>query len=270
MSALQRPVLSRLVGRLEDERGMALVMAIGIALVLGIAAASVVMYTTSNERHANRQNASTKLYDVAQAGIDNAASQLGGLPSSSASLYDSAFFTSMAAGVRTATMDGANVTWTGTLTDPTPPYFTWRLHATATMPDPTNAGNTMSRTLSADLNIVPKVQQTVTNQAWRYIYSRNNDNNVNTCDQAILNNPGITSSFYVNGDLCLDNSPNTTGPQPPGVDPAVSITVKARAYLTHPPTSIGTAARPVSFVGAVKGCDYRGTQQLPPPAVPSS
>jgi hypothetical protein len=268
-SRLQR-LVPRLVTRLEDQRGMALVMAIGISFVLAIAAASVVLFTTSNERHATRQNATTRLYDIAQGGIDDAASQLGGLPSSSASLYDPAFFTSMPVGNRTAAMDGGTVIWTGTLTDATPPYFTWRLQATATMPDPANSGNTLTRTLSADLNIVPKISQTVTNTAWRYIYSRNNDNDVNTCDQAILNNPGITSSFYVNGDFCLDNSSNIYGPQTPGVDPDVNIVVKGRAYLNHPSTSIGTVSRPVTYVEAVKGCDYRGTQELPPPAVPSS
>ena len=66
-----------IAGRLRDERGMALVMAIGISFVLAILGASVIVFTTSNERHAKRQNATTTLYDIAQAGIDSAAAQLG-------------------------------------------------------------------------------------------------------------------------------------------------------------------------------------------------
>src|SRR6187200_3251454 len=184
MKRLSRLVSTRLAGRLAEEHGMALVMAVGISFVLAISGASVILFTTSNERHANRQNATTKLYDIAQAGIDNAAAQLGALPSSSASLYSPTFFSAMSAADRTKTMDAGTVTWSGTLTDATAPYYTWRLTSTATMPDPANPGNTMTRTLSADLNLVPKISQTVTNQAWRYVYSRSNDNNVNTCDQS--------------------------------------------------------------------------------------
>jgi hypothetical protein len=263
MKRLHRLLSPRFTDRLAEEHGMALVMAVGISFVLAISGASVILFTTSNERHANRQSATTRLYDIAQGGIDNAAAQLGALPSSSASLYDPNFFASISAADRTKTMDAGTVTWNGTLTDATPPYYTWRLTATATMPDPANPGNTMTRTLSADLNLVPKISQTVTNQAWRYVYSRANDNNVNTCDQSILNNPGITSSFYVNGDLCLDNSSNIYGPAAAG-DPDVNIVVKGRAYLNHPSTSLGTAARPATFIEADKGCDYRGTQELPP------
>jgi Flp pilus assembly protein TadG len=257
--------LHGLTSRLRDERGMALVMAIGISFVLAIAGASVILFTTSNERHANRQNATTKLYDIAQAGIDNAAAQLGGKDNvdNDVHLHDATFFDSMPAADKTATIDGGTVTWGGTMTDTTAPSFTWRLTATATMPDPTNPGNTLSRTLSADLPLTPHVQQVTGTQAWNYIYSRGNDGNPNTCDQTIMNNPAVTASFYVNGDLCLDNSSNIYGPQTG--DPAVRVVVKGRAYLNHPSTSIGTSARPLTSIEVDGGCKYRSNPLHSPP-----
>ena len=42
-------LLQTLFGRLRDERGIALVMAVGVTTVLGVAATSVVLFTTSNE-----------------------------------------------------------------------------------------------------------------------------------------------------------------------------------------------------------------------------
>ena len=94
---------STIAGRLREERGMALVMAIGISFVLAILGASVILFTTSNERHSKRQNATVTLYDIAQAGIDNAASQLGAVQqanSQDARLHTGDFFTNMAAARR--------------------------------------------------------------------------------------------------------------------------------------------------------------------------
>lgn len=256
-----------IAGRLRDERGMALVMAIGISMVLAILGASVIVFTTSNQRHATRQNARTTLYDVAQAGIDSAASQLGAVQAANnqdPQLHSSTFFTSMSAASRTATIDGKNVTWTGTLTDSTPPYYTWRLSATATMSDPSSPGHTLTRTLSADLPLAPNLSQIPNTEAWRYIYSRANDGDPNTCDQTIQNNPGITASFYVSGDLCLDNSSNVYGPAAAG-DLPVKVIVKGRAYLNHPATSLGTVARPLSYVEADGGCKYKTNPLHSPP-----
>ena len=259
---------STIADRLCEERGMALVMAIGISFVLAILGASVILFTTSNERHSKRQNATVTLYDIAQAGIDNAASQLGAVQqanSEDARLYTGNFFTNMPAADKAATIDTGTVTWYGVLTDSTPPYYTWRLTAVATMPNPTAPGRTLTRTLSADLPLVPNVSQVPNTDAWRYVYSRSNDGDPNTCDQTIQNNPGITSSFYVSGDLCLDNSSNVYGPATPGVDPNVDVIVKGRSYLNHPSTSLGTVGRPLSTIEVDGGCKYRSNPLHTPP-----
>jgi Tfp pilus assembly protein PilX len=250
-------LLHQLTVRARDERGMALVMAIGVSFVLAVLGATVIVYTTSNEKDANRVNARTKAYQIAQAGVDSAASQLGALASSDANLYSATFFSSKPAADRTTTIDNGTVTWNGVLNNDSPvsiPKYRWRITSTATVPNPAG-GAAISKTITADIKLNPEYWQTPNTDVWKYIYSRANDNDPNTCDQTIQNNPAITSSFYVNGDLCLDNSSNIYGPSTG--EPDVEIVVHGRSYLNHPSTSIGTSARPVTKVWSTLGCKYR-------------
>jgi Tfp pilus assembly protein PilX len=260
--------VTRLAARLRDERGIALVMAIGISFVLAVLGASVILFTTSNERQASRQNGATRVYSAAQAGIDAAASQIGAIDKYH---RDEASYWVCEASVATAAncstqVDGATVSWQGTLTGTDPTSYVWHLSATATMADPANAGQTLRRTVSADLPLKPHRVQLPNTDTWRYVYSRANDGDPNTCDQTIYNNPGIIASFYVNGDLCLDNSSNVYGPLPG--EPPVDVVVKGRAYLNHPSTSLGTSARPLTSIEVDLGCKYR-TQPLSAPPTTS-
>jgi hypothetical protein len=266
-------LLSRIAGRLRDERGMALVMAIGISFVLAILGASVILFTTSNERHANRVNATERAYAIAQAGIDNAASQIGNLGTKQRHIATNYICRqgAVTAANCSASIDGGTVSWSGQLLDLNDsvglfPEYRWRITSISTLANPSSPGGTITRTLTADVPLVPRVDQDPNSDAWHYIYSRANDGDPNTCDQTILNNPGITSSFYVNGDLCLDNSSNVYGPADRDNDPPVNVVVKGRAYLNHPSTSLGTSARPLSYIEADAGCKYKSQPVTAPPA----
>ena len=61
-----------ILARLQDERGIALVMAIGIMFVLTITVSSVMVYTAASAGHANNSNAGQKAYALAEAGVDDA------------------------------------------------------------------------------------------------------------------------------------------------------------------------------------------------------
>ena len=63
---------SRVFARLQDERGIALIMAIGIMFVLTITVSSVMVYTAASAGHANNSNAGQKAYALAEAGVNNA------------------------------------------------------------------------------------------------------------------------------------------------------------------------------------------------------
>jgi hypothetical protein len=62
----------RLLVRLSDESGIALIMALGIMLVLTIALASTIYVASASQRHANTSNAGQKAYALAESGVNNA------------------------------------------------------------------------------------------------------------------------------------------------------------------------------------------------------
>jgi Tfp pilus assembly protein PilX len=259
--------IHRFAERLADERGMALVMAVGVSFVLAIIGASVILFTTSNERHSNRVSANTEAYSIAQGGIDSAVSQLGALDNLSRHIETNYPCTPAGAAATPSncqdTVDAGSVSWTGELVDDTAPSYVWRFTSTSSLSDPSNPGGTITRTVTADVALRPETQINPNTDAWRYVYSRANDNDPNTCDQTIMNNPAIISSFYVNGDLCLDNSSNVYGPT--AGEPAVDVVVKGRAYLNHPSTSLGTSSRPLTSVEVGGGCKYRSNPLHAPP-----
>ena len=74
-----RRISARLLGarpRLDDESGMALVMALGITLVLAIALTTVITFSAAGARDSHRVNAGQKAYALAEAGVNNALSVL--------------------------------------------------------------------------------------------------------------------------------------------------------------------------------------------------
>jgi hypothetical protein len=101
--------------RLADERGMALVMALGIAMVLTILGSALVLYSSSNDKQASRSAAMEKLYHATQAGVDSAVAQLA--QGGAAAFTNPAFFSSMPAASKASDVDGIVVAWTGDLCD---------------------------------------------------------------------------------------------------------------------------------------------------------
>src|ERR671919_251121 len=170
---------NRFALHLRDERGMALVMAIGVSFVLAILGASVILFTTSNERSSNRVRAATRAYQIAQAGIDSAAAQLGN--STQAQRVSLGYFSSMPASSKTATIDNGTVSWDAQLFNDSVsgiPKYRWRITSIASVPNPAG-GAAVSRTITADIKLAPDFFQTPNTDVWRYIYSRANDGKPN-------------------------------------------------------------------------------------------
>ncbi len=57
---------------LRDERGIALIMSLGILFVLTISLGTVIYVTSASARHAEHSNAGQKAYALAEAGVNNA------------------------------------------------------------------------------------------------------------------------------------------------------------------------------------------------------
>src|SRR3954469_11758732 len=67
---------SRLLTRLGDEAGIALIMALGIMLVLTIVLSTTIYLASSSGRHATSANAGQKAYALAETGVNNAVAVL--------------------------------------------------------------------------------------------------------------------------------------------------------------------------------------------------
>src|SRR5262245_32093988 len=118
-------ILRTLAARLRDERGMALIMALGISMVLAVAGASLILYSVTNEHHSTRSRSGVRGYDIAQTGIENAAAQIaaapdtdGDLPYKSADPDDPTLFSALPAASKTETFGpGEQVVWDAQLWD---------------------------------------------------------------------------------------------------------------------------------------------------------
>src|SRR6266566_5760170 len=185
-----RKLFRRLV---RQERGMALMLALGITTVLSLSVVSVIDYTAANARNATLSAKKTSVFDLAEAGINNAVAVLNN-PSNNTLDPD-------ILPVRTSSYEGGSVAWSGTLDRAA---AVWTLSSTGSYHNPTgpNAG-TVTRTLTAKVSVVPTVTQPLNNPVWNYLYAGHTGS---TCDQTLSNNISGSSRMYVAGNLCL--SPN--------------------------------------------------------------
>jgi len=139
--------------RLADERGFALIMAIGILMVLTISVTSVITYTGAGSRGASLDESGQRAYALAEAGINNALSVLaktgtdptaiGAQPSDADDPY----------ATLTTYANGGTARWGATYIQAT---RTWRIKSIGSTPNPTGPTATaVQRTLYADVTIPP-------------------------------------------------------------------------------------------------------------------
>src|SRR4051795_2836520 len=113
LAAESARVPRRLLVRLSDERGIALMMALGIMLVLAIALTTTIYLTSSSGRHANSSNAGQKSFALAEAGVNNAISVLHAAYDVPSPPTFPGLSTLLP--VRTSAYDTGSVTWSGSL-----------------------------------------------------------------------------------------------------------------------------------------------------------
>src|SRR4029453_16334885 len=120
-------VRSRTLARLRDERGIALVMAIGILFVLTVTLGTVIYATSASARHAEHSNASQKAYALAEAGLDNALAVLNTkYPSTTEYPGDPDYLVGGSfLPTRVTTYDEGTATWSGTLAQTTTSTWLW-------------------------------------------------------------------------------------------------------------------------------------------------
>jgi hypothetical protein len=207
---------------IAEERGIALVMALGMLVVCGIMVVAVIDYTTSNQRTTSYSKTRMTAFDAADAGMNDALAVLN-LPTNNALDPDilpkchtpnpdtttpgttnptwfssPTNFTSQSTW-SSQTYGNATAYWCGDLDRSNAQWFLWSV---GSLRNPTGAGNTTKR-LSSLVTVVPTLTQPLNNPVWNYLYAGHTGS---ACDQTLNNNISGASRMYVAGNLCL--SPN--------------------------------------------------------------
>ena len=221
----------------RDERGMALVMALGIMLVLSLAVVAVVDYTSSNARGAAYSKSEQAAFSIAEAGFNEAVAVLAN---------SSNPFSPSAVPAASATLEGGTVSWSGTLAGDI-----WTISATSTVKNPTGAAD-IHRTVSGQMRVQLDPDASG-NEAWNYVFA-DDDSSCTT----LRNSVDIGTPFYVRGNLCLENSARVSG-SPLNVGGTVT---------TYNSASVGAADRPVEVAHIRGGCRYGGAGLYVSPCTP--
>jgi len=245
--------MKRLRRLLGEERGFALVIALGVTVVLSMTVVTVIESASSNQRNATMSGGRASAYDLAEAGVNNAMSVLR-LPTNNA--LDKYVFCSDSGSLptlpctRTDTYSNGNVVWYATLyQNAAAGTAYWDLFSTGHVRNP-YGGADYQKTLRATIPVVPVTTQPLNNPSWNYIFSRNTGSGVafSGCDMTLANSVNVTSPLYVMGNLCLQNTARISkGP----------LIVKGSVDQQATNNQIGAAGADLNEAHIGKGCRYK-------------
>jgi Tfp pilus assembly protein PilX len=232
MVCLMRPLPTHTPGarafpRLRDESGVALIMALGIMLVLTIALATAISFTSAGARHANHSNAGQKAHALAEAGVNNAISVLEANYSSPTVPAFPGDPTLLPA--RTTPYDNGTATWSGTLAGPlafSPWKWEWRITSTGNVKNPTGPSTAdVTRRVTAIVPVViPTTSPASATGPLNFLFSG--------ADMWLEQSGHVRAPLYVTRDLHLESSAQVDGA-------AQKVAVGRDLYLKNPQNQIG-------------------------------
>jgi hypothetical protein len=175
---------------LKNERGMALLMAIGIMTVLAITGTTMTYYATSNSGQSSRARAGVSAYALAEAGVNSALSVLNssfqpGTPTALPSCNSPA----------STSLEGGTSSYCGTLVG-----STWTISGVGTIRNPASPGTNVRRTITRQVDIQGLSSGALTG-AWSRIY--NDDTSACFTIPAGIH---VQSNIGTRGNLCLAGS----------------------------------------------------------------
>ena len=131
--------------RLADERGIALILTLGILLATSFMLVTVIQYSSDAGRGANRSKADQVAYALAEAGINNAMSVLAN-PTNNA-------LNSTLLAARVSTYENGTVTWSGSFN---PMNARWTLTSVGSVRNPTGpTAAPVSRRIVGQVDVFP-------------------------------------------------------------------------------------------------------------------
>jgi hypothetical protein len=216
---------------LRREDGIALVMALGVSVILGISGTTAVVYSTNNQTSSARSKADHSAQSLAEAGLAYAYSTLfaSGTPTMPNAVPS-----------RTVPMNGGTVTYYGVLNDQT-----WTLVGVGRVSNPGAPGEVV-RTARGRASVGSAQQGTSNNAVWNYVYV----DSTTTCMQ--LNNSIVVDvPLYVRGDICMKNSAQIQGPV---------LQVGGKVTLDNPSNQIGMPGDVIPEIHIGGGCKLQSNE----------
>jgi Tfp pilus assembly protein PilX len=236
----------------RDERGISLVLALGMMIVLSLTTVGMVRFTSSGSRHSSVSRAGTISQNLAEAGLNNAQARLNDPANyalTASLLTPTSGGVTCPDGVNTcfeSTYDGGKTQWYGTLDTPT---NTWTISAWGLTPNPTNRALTVQRAIRARTTIYADPTQPANATAWNYVLATATSN-LTTCDVLVNENVVADVSFYVAGNLCVNNNGYVL--EPDHAKP-VTVTVMGKLMISNN-AAVGQSASKITNAGIAGGC----------------
>jgi Tfp pilus assembly protein PilX len=253
--------------KLGNERGFALIMALGVTVVLGMTVVTVVEATTANSRAATQSKNRVSAYQLAEAGINDATALLAKVPSA----YDphalhpqppnqpqdcanppanpsAAPLLGNTCNAIVVNYDGGTSTYSGTYDSSTQNWF---ITSTGQVRNP-YGGQPTTRTLTATVHIRPQVSQQNVTTAWNYIFIK--DTTPNICNVTLDQTAAVSSSFYIEGNLCFKNQGDITETNP--ADPIALEVRNMLVWLSGSTRGVGIKSpeQDISSAKIANGC----------------
>jgi hypothetical protein len=226
----------------------------------------VIEAATSNSRSSDRSKGRISAYSLAEAGINNAASILTKSnaydahvlhPQGTYSQQDCASPPANPTGATllgdtcspyTWTYDAGTTTMWGWLDTST---YNWTITSTGSVRNAFGGAPT-TRTLTATVHIRAQASQQNIVPAWNYVFVK--DTTPNVCNVTLDQTTSLSSSLYVEGNLCFKNSAGVSEPNP--ADP-VSLYVRGKlVWLSGASKGVGISS-PLNEISSAKiagGC----------------
>jgi hypothetical protein len=239
-------IRARIARKLQEERGIALIIAMGVLLAMSVALTGVIYFTSTNTLTASYDKQGQSAVSLAEAGLNNALAVVMD-PVNEEFLNDPTWLTSP----RTTTFPGGTVTWSGELrqcedTDPSGCDLYWLITGTAKVTNPTGPTQDIQRTMTIKAPIKGPPETTESLEIWNWVYTHRTGF---TCDMTIDQSVAIQSPLYVRGNLCMRSTSTVVG------GPFV---VGGNLMLVNPQNGVGTSAKPVTDPVRIGGwCQYK-------------
>jgi Tfp pilus assembly protein PilX len=180
---------------------MALLVALGTLLALGVTSTAIIHYSSANTRSSSYSKASGTSFQLAEAGLHESLAVLSNQPAN-----DPTSPTLLA--TRTSAYTTGSVTWGGTY-DPT--AAKWTITSTGKVANPAGAPpSEATRTITAKVPIRPVLTQEMVVESWNYLFSYGTGD-PDGCDMETLSSVSIETRVLVTGNLCVKDSSTIEG-----------------------------------------------------------